>query len=347
MSFPVPALAATGPNESLLRTEVRRRDPGPLDVVIDIKHTGICHTDWSMLHDEWYPGIFPMVPGHEITGIVREAGADVTRFAPGDRVGVGCYVNSCRECPACLAGDEQHCARGEVLTFGGTDANGDPTYGGYSTAIVVDERYVLRIPDGLDLEAAAPLLCAGITMYNPLRRWGVGVGSKVAIVGLGGLGHLGVQIAAALGAEVTVLGRTTAKQADSLRFGAVQHLATSEPATFTDHAGEFDVIISTISAATDLDPYLSLLGDGGVLVIAGVSMEPVAFRSPMLGHPRRIIASTKNGGITLTQEMLEFCADHGIAAQVERVAVRDVPEALERLAHGDVRYRFVIDTSTF
>jgi uncharacterized zinc-type alcohol dehydrogenase-like protein len=234
-----------------------------------------------------------------------------------------------------------------VLTFGGTDANGDPTYGGYSTAIVVDERYVLRIPDGLDLEAAAPLLCAGITMYNPLRRWGVGVGSKVAIVGLGGLGHLGVQIAAALGAEVTVLGRTTAKQADSLRFGAVQHLATSEPATFTDHAGEFDVIISTVSAATDLDPCLSLLGDGGVLVIAGVSMEPVAFRSPMLGHPRRIIASTKNGGITLTQEMLEFCADHGIAAQVESVAVPDVPEALERLAHGDVRYRFVIDTSTF
>jgi alcohol dehydrogenase (NADP+) len=347
MPTPVPALAAAAPGAALAPVVVERRAPGPHDVVIDIAYTGICHTDISLLNEEWGPGmLFPMVPGHEITGHVAEVGAEVSRHAVGDRVGVGCYVDSCRECASCRAGQEQHCRKGEVLTYGARDYEGRPTFGGYSRRIVVDERYVLRIPDGLSLQGAAPLLCAGVTMFNPLRRWKAGPGTRVAVVGLGGLGHVGVRIAHAMGAEVTVLGRTLSKREDGLRFGADDYRATVDPATFEELAGAFDLVVVTVGNGGGLDAYLRLLALEGVLVLAGVSATPFDFHGSLLGGERRLIASTKNGGVGQCQEMLDFCAEHGIEADVEVVAADAVNEALERLGRGDVRYRFVIDLST-
>jgi alcohol dehydrogenase (NADP+) len=292
-------------------------------------------------------GNFPMVPGHEITGTVAAVGPEVSRHAVGDRVGVGCYIDSCRVCENCLAGEEQHCLKGEVLTFGGFDYDGQPTYGGYSERIVVDENYALRIPDRLSLDAAAPLLCAGITMYAALRRWGAGPGKKVAIVGLGGLGHLGVKIAHAMGADVTVLSLGLSKRDDGLRLGASDYASTTDPATFGRLAGTFDLIISTVSASLDTDAYLTLLRLDGVLVGAGVTSEASSFHGPLLGDPRRVITSTKNGSLRQAQEMLDFCAQHGIGAEIETVSADQANRALERLERGDVRYRFVIDGSTF
>lgn len=346
MSLTVPALSASGPDAPLEFTTVTRRDVGPHDVLIAIAYTGICHTDIALLRNHWMEGLFPMVPGHEITGVVAEVGSEVTRHAVGDRVGVGCYVDSCRECPNCLDGEEQYCTKGEVITYGNLDYSGEVTYGGYSTHIVVDEHYVVRIPDGLALDAAAPLLCAGITMYSPLKHWKAGPGRKVAIVGMGGLGHLGVRLAHGLGAEVTVLSQTLSKRDDGLRFGADHYAATADPATFTDLAGTFDLIVNTVSAAAGLNQYLSLLRKDGVLVLAGVTGQP----EPVLGvllAGRQVLTSTKNGSIRDTQEMLDFCAAHGIAAQIETVTADGVGAALDRLEKGDVRYRFVIDVSTF
>ncbi|WP_414672932.1 NAD(P)-dependent alcohol dehydrogenase [Kribbella sp.] len=317
------------------------------DVVIDIAYTGICHTDIALLNNEWMEGIFPMVPGHEITGTVTATGSEVTRHTVGDRVGVGCYVDSCRECENCLAGQEQHCQKGEVLTFGGRDYDGNPTYGGYSRQVVVDENYVLRIPDGLALDAAAPLLCGGITMYTPLRHWNAGPDKLVAIVGMGGLGHLGIKLAHAMGAEVTVLSQSLAKRDDGLRFGADGYFATQDPATFDDLANAFDLIINTVSANLDIDTYLGLLRLDGVLVNAGITAEPSTFHVPLLGGSRRVITGTKNGSIAGTQEMLDFCAQQGIVAEIETISAHQTDKALERLEHGDVRYRFVIDAATF
>lgn len=342
----VPALAATGPDAPVEPTTVERREPGPHDVVIDIAHTGICHTDIALLRNHWMEGLFPMVPGHEITGTVVAAGPGVTRHAVGDRVGVGCYVDSCRECANCLAGQEQHCLKGEVITFGGLDYDGRPTFGGYSRRIVVDENYVLRIPDALALDTAAPLLCAGVTMYAPLRRWGAAPGRRVAIVGMGGLGHIGVKMAHAMGAEVTVLGRSLSKREDGLRFGADDYVSTEDGSYAREYAQSFDLIVNTVSGGIDLDACIGLLRLDGVLVNAGVSAEPATFRGTLLGDPRRIVTSTKNGGIREHQEMLEFCARHGIAADIESVSADQVNVALERLDRGDVRYRFVIDIST-
>ncbi|MEU7117858.1 NAD(P)-dependent alcohol dehydrogenase [Streptomyces zaomyceticus] len=342
----VPAYAAPAANAPLERTTVPRRPVGEHDVLIDIKYAGICHSDIHQARDGWGEGIFPMVPGHEIAGIVAEIGPGVTRFQVGDRVGVGCFVDSCRECEYCAQGLEQYCTRGMTGTYNALDENGEPTYGGYSSHIVVDENYTLRIPEGIDLDEAAPLLCAGITLYSPLAHWGAGPGKKVAIVGLGGLGHMGVKIAHAMGAEVTVLSQSLKKQEDGLKLGADHYYATSDPATFTELAGTFDLVISTVSAPLDFNAYLGLVRTGGALVNVGAPEEPVSLSLFSLIGGRKTLAGSMIGGIAETQEMLDFCAAHGLGAEIEVIRGEQINEAYERVLASDVRYRFVIDAST-
>ncbi|MEV6792436.1 NAD(P)-dependent alcohol dehydrogenase [Streptomyces sp. NPDC051320] len=342
----VAAYAATAPNAPLERTTVPRRPVGEHDVLIDIKYAGICHSDIHQARDGWGKGIFPMVPGHEIAGIVAEVGSGVTKFTVGDRVGVGCLVDSCRECDNCKAGLEQYCTGGGVPTYNGLDKQGEPTYGGYSTHVVVDENYTLRIPEGISLEVAAPLLCAGITTYSPLAHWNAGPGKKVAIVGLGGLGHMGVKIAHAMGAEVTVLSQSLRKQEDGLKLGADHYYATSDPETFKQLAGTFDLIVSTVSAPLPLDSYLSLLRTDGAFVNVGAPEEPVSLNLFSVIGGRKTLAGSGIGGIRETQEMLDFCAEHGFGAEIELIDADGINEAYERVLNSDVRYRFVIDTST-
>lgn len=342
----VAAYAAPAPKAPLERITVPRRPVGAHDVLIDIKFAGICHSDIHQVTDGWGEGIYPMVPGHEIAGVVAEVGSGVTKFAVGDRVGVGCFVDSCRECEQCLAGQEQYCAKGMTGTYNALDKNGEPTYGGYSTHVVVDENYTVRIPDGLALDVAAPLLCAGITLYSPLKHWGAGPGKQVAIVGLGGLGHMGVKIAHALGAEVTVLSQTLRKQEDGLKLGADHFYATSDRATFEQLAGRFDLIVSTVSAPLGFDAYLGLLKVDGALVNVGAPEEPVSLNLFSVIGGRKTLAGSMIGGIAETQEMLDFCAEHGLGAEIELIRAEEVNEAYERVQSGDVRYRFVIDTST-
>lgn len=342
----VAAYAAPAPKAPLERTTVPRRPVGEHDVLIDIKYAGICHSDIHQARDGWGEGIFPMVPGHEIAGVVAEVGPGVTRFAVGDRVGVGCIVDSCRECEQCLAGQEQYCAKGITGTYNAVDKNGEITYGGYSTHIVVDENYTVRIPDGLALDVAAPLLCAGITLYSPLRHWQAGPGKKVAVVGLGGLGHMGVKIAHALGAEVTVLSQSLRKKEDGLRLGASHYYATSDETTFEKLAGSFDLILSTVSAPLPLDAYLRLLKVDGAFVNVGAPEEPVALNLFSVIGGRKTLAGSMIGGIAETQEMLDFCAEHGLGSEIEVIAAEQVNEAYERVLASDVRYRFVIDTAT-
>ncbi|MCP3755528.1 NAD(P)-dependent alcohol dehydrogenase [Streptomyces sp. NPDC056773] len=342
----VAAYAAPAPKAPLERITVPRRPVGAHDVLIDIKFAGICHSDIHQVTDGWGEGIYPMVPGHEIAGVVTEVGSGVTKFAVGDRVGVGCFVDSCRECEQCLAGQEQYCAKGMTGTYNALDKNGEPTYGGYSTHVVVDENYTVRIPDGLALDVAAPLLCAGITLYSPLKHWGAGPGKQVAIVGLGGLGHMGVKIAHALGAEVTVLSQTLRKQEDGLKLGADHFYATSDRATFEQLAGRFDLIVSTVSAPLGFDAYLGLLKVDGALVNVGAPEEPVSLNLFSVIGGRKTLAGSMIGGIAETQEMLDFCAEHGLGAEIELIRAEEVNEAYERVQSGDVRYRFVIDTST-
>ncbi|MDH2391911.1 NAD(P)-dependent alcohol dehydrogenase [Streptomyces sp. HNM0663] len=342
----VPAYAAPSAKAPLERTAIPRRPVGEHDVLIEIKYSGICHSDIHQARDGWTEGIFPMVPGHEIAGVVTEVGPGVTRFAVGDRVGVGCMVDSCRECDNCRAGLHQYCTGGNVATYNGLDKNGDPTYGGYSTHIVVDEQYTLRIPDQLPLDVAAPLLCAGITLYSPLAHWKAGPGKRVAIVGLGGLGHMGVKIAHAMGAEVSVLSQSLRKKGDGLRLGADHYYATSDETTFQKLAGHFDLIVSTVSAPLPFDAYLCLLKTGGALVNVGAPEEPVSLNvfSLMLG--RKTLAGSAIGGIPETQEMLDFCAEHGLGAEIELIRADQINEAYERVLASDVRYRFVIDAAT-
>jgi len=347
MTQTVPALAAPAAKQPLVRTTVEVRTPGANDVAIDIKFAGICHSDIHQARDEWGVGLFPMVPGHEIAGIVSAVGSDVTRYRVGDRVGVGCFVDSCRECSNCLAGEEQYCLKGEVGTYNSRYYDGTPTNGGYSTAVVVDENYVLGIPEGIELSEAAPLLCAGITLYSPLKNWNAGPGKKVAILGMGGLGHMGVKIAHALGAEVTVLSQTLSKKEDGLRFGADHYYATSDPTTFTELENHFDLIVNTVAANLDMEHYLGLLTLDGTLVHVGIPTEPDQVKMFWLASQRRSIAGSKIGGIRQTQEMLDFCATHGIGADVEIISVDQANEAYERVIRSDVRYRFVIDTATF
>jgi uncharacterized zinc-type alcohol dehydrogenase-like protein len=340
------ALSAPSSGAPFDTTTIERRELGASDVLIEIKFCGICHSDIHQVKDEWGGSIFPMVPGHEIVGIVAEVGADVGKFSAGDRVGVGCLVDSCGECEYCELGEEQFCTKGAVPTYNGRGYDGEPTYGGYSQAVVVDERFVVKVPDSLELADAAPLLCAGITTYSPLKHWHVGEGMKVAVVGMGGLGHVAVQIAAAMGAEVTVLSQTLSKQEDGLRFGAKHYYATSERETFKTLRSSFDVILNTVSANLDVDAYLSLLRVDGTLVNVGAPSQPDTFRAFSLISGRRSLAGSPIGGLPETQEMLDFCAEHGVKPAIELIGADAVDGAYERVLASDVRYRFVIDVAT-
>ncbi len=340
------ALQAPSAKAPLEATTIERRALGEQDVAIGIKFCGICHSDIHQVEADWGRGLFPMVPGHEIAGIVTAVGSGVTRFAPGDRVGVGCFVDSCGTCKYCLDGEEQFCTKGVVATYNAKGYDGEPTYGGYSEHIVVTERFVVKIPEALGLDVAAPLLCAGITMYSPLKRWGAGPGKQVAIVGMGGLGHVGVQLAAALGAEVTVLSQTLSKEADGRRFGATDYHATSDKATFKTLRGRFDLIVNTVSANLPLDAYLGLLKPGGAMVSVGLPVEPDKVHAGSLIGRNRIYAGSNVGGLPETQEMLDFCAEHGVAPAIELIGAGEVNDAYPRVTGSDVRYRFVIDAAT-
>ena len=341
----VSAYAATSATDPLTRTTITRRDVGSHDVAFDIHFAGICHSDIHTVRGEWGDVAYPLVPGHEIAGIVTEIGPGVTKFKVGDRVGVGCFVDSCRECAQCRVGEEQYCDNpGMVGTYNGVGRDGQPTQGGYSGAIVVDENYVLSIPDALPLDKAAPLLCAGITTYSPLRHWGAGPGKRVAVIGLGGLGHMAVKLAVAMGADVTVLSQSLKKMEDGLRLGAGQYRATSDPDTFEQLAGSFDLILNTVSANLDLADYLGLLKLDGTLVELGMPEHPMEVPAPALIFGRRSIAGSLIGGIAETQQMLDFCAEHDVTPEIEVIEPDYLNDAYERVLASDVRYRFVIDT---
>ena len=340
------AYGATAATKPLGPMTIERRELGPRDVLIEIKFCGICHSDIHSARNEWGSAAYPVVPGHEIAGIVARVGAEVTRHAVGDRVGVGCLVDSCGDCANCRKGEEQHCLKGFTGTYGSVGQDGKPTQGGYSTHIVVRENFVLKIPEGIALDAAAPLLCAGITTYAPLRHWGAGPGKKVAVVGLGGLGHMGVKLAHAMGAEVTVLSQSLSKKEDGLRLGADHYYATKDPETFTKLAGTFDLIVNTVSAKIDVNAYLSLLALDGVLVNVGAPAEPLAVNVFSLIMTRRSFAGSLIGGIQQTQEMLDFCAEHHLGSDIEVIPASKINEAYERVLASDVRYRFVVDTAT-
>ncbi|MCT1578760.1 NAD(P)-dependent alcohol dehydrogenase [Oceanobacillus kimchii] len=340
------ARAVDGPHQLFHATEIKRRNLDSHDVLIEIKYSGICHSDIHTAHGEWGEVNYPLVPGHEIAGVVSDVGPEVTKYKAGDRVGVGCMVDSCGECENCRRGEEQYCHQGNIQTYGGVDKYGEPTQGGYSTHIVVTEDFVLRIPDNIELDVAAPLLCAGITTYSPLNHWNAGPGKKVAVVGMGGLGHMAVKIAHAMGAEVTVLSRTLNKKEDGLEFGAENYYATSEQETFEKLAGSFDLIINTVSAKLDMDAYFSLLNLDGALVNVGAPAEPLSVNVfSLIGH-RRSFAGSLIGGIRETQEMLDFCAEHHIVPKIEVISADQIDEAYKRVLDSDVKYRFVIDVST-
>lgn len=343
----VKGIAAFDPKSALGPYQFTRRAPRADDVVIDIKFCGICHSDIHQAKDEWGGSKYPMVPGHEISGVVSAVGEKVKKFKVGDRVGVGCFVDSCRTCSSCEAGLEQYCQGGMTGTYNSVERDGSQaTQGGYSTKIVVHEDYVLRIPENLPLDAAAPLLCAGITLYSPLAHWKAGPGKKVAIVGMGGLGHMGVKIAAAMGADVTVLSHSMRKQEDAKAFGAKEFFATSNPETFHKLRGKFDLIINTVSVGVDWNHLLGLLRLDGSLVVVGIPEEAVPVGAFSLIGGRRSLAGSLIGGIRETQEMLDFCGKHGIVCEIEKISASDVNKAYERVVKSDVRYRFVIDTAT-
>lgn len=342
----VNAYAAPSATEPLVPVTIQRRDVGPKDVLITIRYAGICHSDIHTVRGEWGPMQYPLTVGHEIVGEVAEVGAEVSKHSVGDRVGVGCMVNSCRECENCLAGEEQYCLNGNVGTYASVDRDGTITQGGYSTHVVVDEDFVLKVPESIPYEAAAPLLCAGITTYSPLRHWNAGPGKRVAVIGLGGLGHMAVKLAHAMGAEVTVLSQSLRKKEDGLRMGADHYYATSDPATFTDLTRRFDLIINTVSAVVDLDAYVKLLRLNGTMVNVGAPPEALPIHVFSLFSNRTAFAGSSIGGIRETQEMLDFCAEHGIASDIELIAAEKINEAYARVLASDVRYRFVIDVST-
>jgi len=340
------AYAAPSAKGALVPTVIETREVGPADVRIAIAFAGICHSDIHTVRDEWGKAQYPVVPGHEISGTVAEIGSAVTKYKVGDRVGVGCFVDSCRECEPCLQGDEQYCDKGMVGTYNAVGRDGKVTTGGYAQEVVVDENYVLRIPEGLPLDVAAPLLCAGITTYSPLRHWNTGPGTRVAIIGLGGLGHMGVKIAHAMGAEVSVISQSLKKMEDGLRLGAQNYYATDNPDTFSELRGKFDLILNTVSANFDINKYLSMLAVGGTLVELGLPENPISVGAMSLVSKRRSLAGSLIGGIAETQEMLDFCAEHNLGADIEVINASQINEAYERVVASDVRYRFVIDTAT-
>lgn len=339
------AMAAPKAKQPLAPYTFERRDPKEHDVVIDIKFCGICHSDIHMVRDEWGEGMFPMVPGHEIAGVVRAVGRKVTKYKVGDHVGVGCMVDSCRECDHCKQDLEQYCIPGNTLTYGAMERDGSAvTQGGYSNVMVVNEDFVLRIPDALPLDKAAPLLCAGITLYSPLMHWKAGPGKKVAIMGLGGLGHMGVKIAAALGAEVTVLSHSESKREDAMKLGAHKFLLTKTPEVFQQNALSFDLIINTVSSADlDMGSYFGLLKMDGAMVSVGAPDKPLSMPVFPLILMRRSYAGSAIGSIKETQEMLDFCAKNNITPEIEVINPAKVNEAYERVLKSDIRYRFVLD----
>ncbi|MEZ0049156.1 putative zinc-type alcohol dehydrogenase-like protein [Mycobacterium sp. MAA66] len=348
MTTTVSAYSAASATSPLVKTTIERREVGPHDVAFDVKFAGICHSDIHTVKSEWGPANYPVVPGHEIAGVVTAVGSEVTKYQVGDHVGVGCFIDSCRECDNCQAGLQQYCTGdyGMHGTYNSTERDGSPTYGGYSTAIVVDENYVLRIPDSIPLDKAAPLLCAGITLFSPLRHWNAGPGKQVAIIGLGGLGHMGVKLAHAMGAHVTVLSQSLKKMEDGLSLGADEYYATSDRDTFSKLAGKFDLILNTVSANLPMGAYLGLLKVDGTLVELGIPEHPLEVPAFPLAGGRRSISGSMIGGIPETQEMLDFCAEHDVTPEIEVIEASYVNEAYERVVASDVRYRFVIDAST-
>jgi alcohol dehydrogenase (NADP+) len=342
--------AAAASKTPLAPYSFARREPRDHDVVIDIKYCGICHSDIHQARNEWgdflEESIFPMVPGHEIAGVVSAVGSKVTKYKTGDKVGVGCFVDSCRTCPECKRGLEQYCSVHTTFTYNSRDDDGNPTYGGYSESVVVDENYVLRMPENLPLDACAPLLCAGITLYSPLKHWKAGPGKKVAIIGMGGLGHMGVKLAHAMGAEVTVLSQSLKKKDDGKRLGADHFYATSDPETFTKLPRYFDLIINTVSAEMDWNEYFNLLKVDGSLVVVGIPEKKIPIGAMGLAVGRRSLAGSSIGGIKETQEMLDFCAKQKITSDIEVIPIQKVNEAYERVQKSDVRYRFVIDMAS-
>ncbi len=341
------AYAALTKSAPITPWEFDRREPGERDVLIEVSHCGICHSDIHQARDEWGGAIFPMVPGHEIVGRVSKVGAKVSRVKVGDLAGVGCMVDSCRDCEPCRKGLEQFCQKGAAFSYNSTEMDRKtPTYGGYSTRIVCDEGFTLRIPGNLDPAGAAPLLCAGITTWSPLRHWKAGKGTRLGVVGLGGLGHMAVKLGAALGCEVTMLSTSPSKEADARRLGASGFALTKDPATFKKLAGRFDLIIDTISAPHDYNAYLSMVAVDGAMVVVGVPPAPAPVHAFSLIGGRKTLAGSLIGGIAETQEMLDFCGKHGITSDVEVIPASKINEAYERTLKADVRYRFVIDTST-
>jgi uncharacterized zinc-type alcohol dehydrogenase-like protein len=344
--YPARGYAATAPESGLAPWEFTRRGLRPDDVLIDITHCGICHSDLHTARNDWGRTTYPVVPGHEIVGTVAAVGEDVTRHAVGDRVAIGCLVDACMECDHCLAGLEQYCKKGSTGTYNGKDRHdGSPTYGGYSDRIVCREAFVLKVPESLPMDAAAPLLCAGITTYSPLRQWKIGPGSKVAVAGLGGLGHMGVKLAAAMGADVTVLSRSEDKRPDAEALGAHAFLNTTDREAMKAAYGTFDMVLNTIPVRHDVAPYLQLLKVDGVQVIVGmIEKMPELHSGILLG--RKILTGSGIGGLAETQEMLDFCAEHGIVPEIETIAMGTVNEAYDRMEASDVKYRFVIDMAT-
>ena len=343
----IKAWGAPAAGQPLAPMTIERREPGPRDVVIEILFCGVCHSDIHQARDEWFPGMFPMVPGHEIVGRVSRIGAEVTRLAVGDVAGVGCMVDSCRACRPCQADLEQFCVKGNAPTYNGTEMDRTtPTHGGYSTQVVVDERFVLRVPPGLDPAGAAPLLCAGITTYSPLRQFGCKRGDRVGVVGLGGLGHMAVKLAASMGAEVTVLSTSAAKEVDARRLGATGFAVTRGGDVFDRLAGSFDLLIDTVSAPHDYDAYLRLLRPRGAMYVVGAPPDAIPIHAFSLIMGGRTLAGSLIGGIAETQELLEHCATHGIVSDVEVIPIDRINQAYERVLASDVRYRFVIDLAS-
>lgn len=338
--------AATDASKPLTPFTFDRRDPNADDVLISVKYCGVCHSDIHQARNEWGGSKYPMVPGHEVAGIVTAVGSEVTKFKVGDRVGVGCFVDSCTTC-ATRDLDYEHYMPGLVQTYNDVEADGKtPTFGGYSDSIVVKEGYVLSFPDNIPLDSGAPLLCAGITLFSPLRHWKAGPGKKVAIVGMGGLGHMGVKLAHAMGADVTVLSQTLSKKEDGFKLGAKDYYATSDAETFTKLAGTFDLIINTVGTAIDWNAYLNLLKYDGSMVLVGVPEHAVPVHAFSLIPGRRSLSGSMIGSIKETQEMLDFCGEHNIVAEIEKINIQEINEAYERVLKSDVRYRFVIDIAS-
>jgi uncharacterized zinc-type alcohol dehydrogenase-like protein len=343
----VSAYAAADANSRLAPHPIERREPGPDDVVIQILFCGVCHSDIHQARDEWGNGLFPMVPGHEIVGRVSAVGSNVTKLKVGDMAGVGCLVDSCGVCDNCVRELQQFCSKGAAATYNGTEMDRvTPTFGGYSTSVVVTEKFALKVPASLDPAAAAPLLCAGITTYSPLRQWNCKPGDRVGVVGLGGLGHMAVKLAASMGAEVTMLSTSPSKEADARRLGAHAFELTSDPATLKRLAGQFDLIIDTISAPHDYNAYLGMLRAMGTMVIVGAPPAPTPVSAfALIGGNKRLVGSAI-GGIAETQEMLDYCAEKNIASEIEIIPIQQINEAYERMMKADVRYRFVIDMAS-